>query len=47
MANSADPDQLPTDLGLQCLQSQTYMGSAGHRVKVLITTAADNVFKYI
>ena len=29
MANSADPDRLPTDLDLHCLQGRVYPGSAG------------------
>ena len=29
MANSADPDQKPTDLDLHCLQNRVYPGSAG------------------
>ena len=29
MANSADPDQLATDLDPHCLQNRVYPGSAG------------------
>ena len=33
MANSADPDQKPTDLGLHCLQRQDISGISMTRVK--------------
>ena len=33
MANSADPDQKPTDLDLLCLQNRVYPGSAGQGLK--------------
>ena len=35
MANSADPDQLPTDLDLHCLQRQGISGFSRTRVKSL------------
>ena len=35
MANSADPDQKPTDLDLHCLQNSVYPGSAEQGLKLI------------
>ena len=42
MASSADPDQLAC-LNLHCLQRQGISGFSRTRVKVLLTTAADDI----
>ena len=46
-ANSEDPDQMPrsaaSDLGLHCLPNTRFGVSRLERIKVLNTTAADNV----
>ena len=39
---TTDPDE-PTDLDLHCLQRKGISGISGTRVKVLITTAADDI----
>ena len=38
MTNIADPDQLPTDLDLHCLQRQGMSGSAGPGLRCLTTS---------
>ena len=39
MANSADPDQKPTDLDLHCLQRQGISGTSRARVNILLRLA--------
>ena len=38
MANSADPDQLASDLNLHCLKNRIYLGSAGQGLILLMQT---------
>ena len=44
MANSADPDQKPTDLDLHCLQNRVYPGSAGQGLTVKLRTLFSSSF---
>ena len=49
MANNADPGQMPTDLDLHCLQSQSISGFSRTRIFVLtlwVKFSADDILKY-
>ena len=45
MANSADPDQLLTDLDLHICKGRIYPGSAGLGLMFIITFDTDNKIK--
>ena len=49
MANSADPDQKPTDLDLHCLQNRVYPGSAGQglSLKDLLESELTSLYSHI